>query len=131
MLELHQSQLTGRPLARWFIAIHYRHAAGAADKAASQHPSSRKLNAKMTCEEFLGLEVSFQPEAVSWAVAYGENGEPEVDAVNVEDVETVVPFVVQGGTDRGEGVDCLCGISYSSDDGCADRDQASARPGLI
>ena len=101
MLELHQSQLTGKPLARWIIAIHYRHAAGAADKAASQHRSSHKLNAKMTCEEFLGLEVSFQPEAVSWAVAYGENGEPEGEAVDIEGVETVVPFVVEGGADRG------------------------------
>ena len=55
MLELHQSQMTGKPLARWIIAMHYRHAAGAADKAVSQHPSSHKLNAKMTCEEFLGL----------------------------------------------------------------------------
>ncbi|MBK8636758.1 MAG: hypothetical protein IPN92_00215 [Chromatiaceae bacterium] len=104
MLELHRSQPTGKLLARWIIAIHYRHAAGAADKAASQHPSSHKLNAKMTCEEFLGLEVSFQPEAVSWAVAYGENGEPEVEVVDVEGVETVVPFVVEGCADRGEGV---------------------------
>lgn len=45
----------------------------------------------MTCEEFLGLEESFQPEAVSRAVAYGENGK----AVDVGGVETVVPFVVE------------------------------------
>ncbi len=49
----------------------------------------------MTCEEFLGLEESFQPEAVSRAVAYGEKGRPEAEAVDVGGVETVVPFVVE------------------------------------
>jgi acid stress chaperone HdeA len=49
----------------------------------------------MTCEEFLGLEESFQPEAVSWAVGYNAKGEPEAEAVDVEGIETVVPFVVE------------------------------------
>jgi LysM repeat protein len=71
------------------------HAAGAADKSAAHQASSPKADAKMTCEEFVGLEESFQPEAVSWAVAYGEDGEPEAEAVDVEGIETVVPFVVE------------------------------------
>ena len=71
------------------------HAAGAAHKSEAHQGSSHKVDAKMTCEEFLGLEESFQPEAVSWAVAYGEDGEPEAEAVDVEGVETMVPFVVE------------------------------------
>jgi acid stress chaperone HdeA len=49
----------------------------------------------MTCEDFVGLDESFQPKAVYWAVAYGKDGKPEAEAVDVEGVETVIPFVVQ------------------------------------
>jgi hypothetical protein len=77
------------------IASGGAHATGKADTSKSQHVSSKKPDAKMTCEEFLGLEESFQPEAVSWAVAYGENGKPQAEAVDVEGIETVVPFVVE------------------------------------
>ena len=49
----------------------------------------------MTCEDFVGLDETFQPKAVYWAVAYGKHGEPEAEAVDVEGVERAVPFVVQ------------------------------------
>jgi LysM repeat protein len=77
------------------IASSGAHAAGKADTSASRHASSKKPDSKMTCEEFLGLEESFQPEAVSWAVGYNAKGEPEAEAVDVEGIETVVPFVVE------------------------------------
>jgi acid stress chaperone HdeA len=49
----------------------------------------------MTCEDFLGLEEDFQPKAVYWAVAYGSKGQPEAEAMEVDGVETVTPFVIQ------------------------------------
>jgi LysM repeat protein len=62
---------------------------------AAAHGSSHKVSAKTTCEEFLGLEETYQPEAVSWAVAYNAKGEPVAEAVDVEGVETVIPFVIE------------------------------------
>jgi|APFre7841882724_1041349.scaffolds.fasta_scaffold11177_5 LysM repeat protein len=76
------------------------HVAAGGDKAAA-HPVAphkavaKKPLAKMSCEDFVGLDESFQPKAVYWAVAYGKGGKPEADEVAVEGVETVVPFVVQ------------------------------------
>ena len=51
----------------------------------------------MTCEDFVGLDETFQPKAVYWAIAYGKHGQPDAEAVDVdvEGVETVVPFVVE------------------------------------
>ena len=63
---------------------------GAAHSAATKKPVS-----KMTYEDFLVLDESFQPEAVSMAVAYGSNGEPEAEALAVEGVETVTPHIVE------------------------------------
>jgi acid stress chaperone HdeA len=64
--------------------------AATAPKAAGKKPL-----AKMTCEDFVGLDEGFQPKAVYWAVAYGKHGEPEAEAVDMEGVETLVPFVIQ------------------------------------
>jgi hypothetical protein len=66
-----------------------------AGASASAHSSSHKVSAKTTCEEFLGLEETFQPEAVSWAAAYNAEGEPVAEAVDVEGIETVIPFVIE------------------------------------
>jgi acid stress chaperone HdeA len=57
--------------------------------------SAKKPLAKMTCEDFVGLDESFQPQAVYWAVAYGSHGQPEAEVLDVEGVETVIPFVVE------------------------------------
>lgn len=65
-----------------------------AHQAAAKKPTAKKPLAKMTCEDFVGLDESFQPQAVYWAVAYGKNGEPEAETVDVEGVETVIPFVI-------------------------------------
>ncbi|WP_200386397.1 HdeA/HdeB family chaperone [Thiocapsa imhoffii] len=65
------------------------------DAHAGAHSSSHKVSAKTTCEEFLGLDESFQPEAVSWAVAYDAEGDPVAESVDVEGIETVIPFVIE------------------------------------
>jgi acid stress chaperone HdeA len=48
----------------------------------------------MTCEEFFGLDESFQPKAVYWAVAYGKYGTSDAEAMDVDGVETVAPVVI-------------------------------------
>ena len=63
--------------------------------AFSQSASSKKALEKMTCEEFVGLEDSFKPHVVSWAVAYGADGKPESAGVNVEGIEQIVPVVIE------------------------------------
>jgi hypothetical protein len=68
---------------------------GAVHPAATHKAAAKKPLAKMTCEDFVELDESFQPKAVYWAVAYGKGGKPEADEVAVEGVETVVPVVVQ------------------------------------
>jgi LysM repeat protein len=68
---------------------------GGPHKSATHQTTAKKPLSKMTCEDFVGLDETFQPKAVYWAVAYGKNGEPAADAVDVEGIETVIPFVVQ------------------------------------
>ena len=71
-------------------------AATASHHASTTHKASaKKPLAKMTCEDFVGLDESFQPQAVYWAVAYGSHGQPEAEVLDVEGVETVIPFVVE------------------------------------
>jgi acid stress chaperone HdeA len=66
-----------------------------AHKPAAHQAAAKKPLAKMTCEDFVGLDETLQPKAVYWAVAYGKHGKPDAEAVDVEGIETVIPFVVQ------------------------------------
>ena len=66
-----------------------------ASKSAAHKTASKKPLSKMSCEDFLGLDTTFQPKAVYWAVAYGKNGKPEAEAIDVHGVETVVPVVIE------------------------------------
>ena len=63
--------------------------------AFGQSSSGKKALEKMTCEEFVGLEDSFKPNAVSWAIAYGADGKPESAGVSVEGIQRIVPVVVE------------------------------------
>ena len=63
--------------------------------AASHQSATHKPLAKLTCEDFVGLDESFQPKAIYWAAAYGKHGAPEGDVLDVEGIETVVPFIVE------------------------------------
>ena len=60
-----------------------------------QSSGSKKALEKMTCEDFVGLEDSFKPDAVYWAIAYGEDGKPESAGVNIEGIEQIVPVVIE------------------------------------
>jgi acid stress chaperone HdeA len=60
-----------------------------------QSSTSKKALEKMTCEDFVGLEDSFKPDAVNWAIAYGEDGKPESAGVSVEGIEQIVPVVIE------------------------------------
>ncbi len=61
----------------------------------AHHAAAKKPLPKMTCDDFIGLDESFKPKAVYWAVAYGKNGQPEAEEVNVVGVEKVVPYVIE------------------------------------
>ena len=64
--------------------------------ALGQSAGAKKPLAKMTCEDFIGLEDSFKPKAVYWAIAYGEEGKPESAGVTVEGIERIVPVAIEG-----------------------------------
>jgi acid stress chaperone HdeA len=55
--------------------------------AFAQSSSGKKAVEKMTCEDFVGLEDSFKPDAVYWAIAYGEDGKPDSAGVSVEGIQ--------------------------------------------
>ena len=57
--------------------------------------TTKKSIEKMTCEEFVGLEDNFKPNAVSWAIAYGANGKPESAGVSVEGIQRIVPVIIE------------------------------------
>ena len=63
--------------------------------AFAQSSSGKKAVEKMACEDFVGLEDSFKPDAVYWAVAYGEDGKPESAGVNVEGIQQIIPVVIE------------------------------------
>ena len=67
----------------------------AAAPTPAHHAAAKKPLPKMTCEDFIGLDESFKPKAVYWAVAYGKNGHPEAEEVDVVGVEKVVPIVIE------------------------------------
>jgi hypothetical protein len=50
----------------------------------------------MTCEDFIGLEDSFRPKAIYWAVAYGADGKPQSAGVSIEGIEKIAPIVIEG-----------------------------------
>jgi acid stress chaperone HdeA len=63
--------------------------------AFAQSSSATQEVDRMTCEDFVALEDSFKPVAVSWAIVYGEDGKPESAGVSVEGIERMVPVIVE------------------------------------
>lgn len=59
----------------------------AADKSVAHKPLAR-----MTCEDFVGLDESFQPKTVYWAAACARGGKPEAAVLDVDGIES------EGGT---------------------------------
>jgi acid stress chaperone HdeA len=64
--------------------------------AFAQSSDAKKPVGKMTCEDFLGIEDSFKPKVVYWAVARSQSGKPESAGVNVAGIEKIVPVIVEG-----------------------------------
>ena len=62
---------------------------------AADKPVAHKPLAKMTCEDFVGLDETFQPKAVYWAAAYAKGGKPEAAVLDVDGIESVIPFVAE------------------------------------
>lgn len=48
-----------------------------------------------TCEEFLALDVSFQPTAIGFAEALNKQGTPEDAVLDVAGTEAVIPLVIE------------------------------------
>ena len=63
--------------------------------AFAQSSSGTQEVDRMTCEDFVALEDSFKPVAVSWAIVYGEDGKPESAGVSAEGIRQIVPVVIE------------------------------------
>jgi len=59
----------------------------------AQSSGTDKPLGKMTCEDFLGIEDSFKPKVVYWAVARSQSGKPESAGVNVAGIEKIIPVI--------------------------------------
>jgi len=62
---------------------------------AADKPAAHKPLAKMTCEDFIGLDETFQPKAVYWAAAYAKGGKPEAAVLDVDGIESAIPFIAE------------------------------------
>jgi len=57
-------------------------------------PGKKSID-KITCEEFTGLEESYQPTYVAWAWGYNQGqSEPSSVVMDVSGVEQLTPYVV-------------------------------------
>ena len=63
--------------------------------AFGQSAGTKKPLGKMTCEDFIGIEETFKPKVVYWAVAYGQGGKPESAGINVEGTEKMIPVLIE------------------------------------
>ncbi len=57
-------------------------------------PMTSKTAAEFTCADFLDLEESYQPYLVGWAEGFSSNGTPEDEVLDVEGIDTIVPYVI-------------------------------------
>jgi len=55
----------------------------------------KKPVSEWTCEDFIGVEDTFKPKVVYWAVAYGQGGKPEAAMIDVDGTEKLVPFLAE------------------------------------
>jgi acid stress chaperone HdeA len=62
--------------------------------AFAQTSAAKKPLGKMTCDDFLGIEESFKPKVVYWAVAYGKGGKPESAGIDIEGTEKIIPAII-------------------------------------
>src|SRR5215510_1404992 len=82
-------------LQRIAISVVVATLAASSNVAFAQSEGAKKPLGKMTCEDFIGLEESFKPKLVYWAVAYGQGGKPESAGVNVAGIEKMIPVLIE------------------------------------
>ena len=62
----------------------------------AQAKIAKKDLSKVTCEEFNGLDDSFKPKVIAWAVGFGQGKKkPEAVEIDVDGVEKITPFVIE------------------------------------
>jgi len=58
--------------------------------------SGKKSIDKITCEEFTGLDETYQPTYVAWAWGYSQGqSDPSAVLVDVDGVSEITPYVVE------------------------------------
>jgi acid stress chaperone HdeA len=55
----------------------------------------KKPVTQWTCAEFIALDDEYKPNAVYWATAYAQGGDPEASELDIAGTETVTPIIVQ------------------------------------
>lgn len=68
---------------------------GAAFNASAKSKAPSKPIGKVTCQDFLVVENNVQPYIVAMAVGYNQKGQAVDEAVDVAEVDTMTPMVVQ------------------------------------
>ncbi len=63
--------------------------------ALGQSAGEKKPLGKMTCEDFLALDETVQPNLVYFAAAYAKGGEPEAAMLDVEGTEKITPILIE------------------------------------
>jgi hypothetical protein len=63
--------------------------------AANKKTSDTKKPTKMTCEDFLGFDEVARPKLVYWANGYNWWGNQYDPYVDIEETDSLVPFLVQ------------------------------------
>lgn len=68
----------------------------AANVSIAQAKMAKKDLSKVTCEDFNGLDETFKPKVIAWAVGFGQGKKkPEAVEIDVDGVEKITPFVIE------------------------------------
>jgi acid stress chaperone HdeA len=55
----------------------------------------KKPVTEWSCAEFIALDDEYKPNAVYWASAYAQGGEPEASQLDIAGTETITPMIIQ------------------------------------
>jgi acid stress chaperone HdeA len=55
----------------------------------------KKPVTEWSCAEFIALDDEYKPNAVYWASAYAQGGDPEASELDIAGTETITPMIVQ------------------------------------
>jgi len=82
-------------LQRLVIAVVAASLVAGSSVAFGQSAATKKPLGKMTCEDFIGIDDTFKPKVVYWAVAYGQDDKPESAGINIEGTEKMIPVLIE------------------------------------